>query len=415
VQNIKNTLPQLLSLAKKGLRKSSEFYQKIRQLIGLTPAAKVIASEVSDYLAETQLAINRLPFVYQRLFEVKPLNDARFFFGRENELSNLNKALTNWQKEKFASTIIVGEKGSGSTSLINYFLANNTDQYDIIRSSVLAPVSDLDSFFNFLSEILKVQKFNSIEEIIEYLNKLPAKKVIILENLQRLFLRKVDGFYVLKAFFEIISKTNKNIFWISTCTIYGWVYLDKTIHAFDYFGYVINLTKLDEDQITNLVSKRHRVSGYNIEYMADENTLKSKSFNKLTEEEKQPYLMKKYFVELNNFAQGNISLALIFWLRSAKEIVDDEIKIGSPPDLDYSFLANLSNDKIFTLSALLIHDGLHEKDHSQIFNVLLNKSRLLFLLLHDDGIIVKQNDLYIVNPLLFRQIVSLLKSKNIIH
>ena len=415
VQNIKNVLPQLLSLAQKGLRKTSKSYQKIRELIGLAPAAKVIASEVSDYLAETQLAIHRLPFVYQRLFEVKPLNDARFFFGRETELSKLNRALTNWQKEKFASTIIVGEKGSGSTSLINYFLANNADQYDIIRSSVLEPILDLDSFFKLLSRILKVPRFNSIEEIIEYLNKLPAKKVIILENLQRLFLRKVDGFYVLKAFFEIISKTNKNIFWISTCTIYGWVYLDKTIHAFDYFGYVINLAKLDEDQITNLVSKRHRVSGYNIEYVADESTLKSKSFKKLTEEEKQPYLMKKYFVELNNFAQGNISLALIFWLRSAKEIVDDEIKIGSPPDLDYSFLANLSSDKIFTLSALLLHDGLHEEDHSEIFSVPLNKSRLLFLLLYDDGIIVKQNDLYIVNPLLFRQIVSLLKSKNIIH
>lgn len=415
IQNIKNALPQLLSLAQKGLAKTKESYQKFRELIGLAPTAKVIASEVSDYLAETQLAIHRLPFVYQRLFEVKPLNDARFFFGRETELSQLNKALTNWEKEKFASTIIVGEKGSGSTSLINYFIADKADQHEIIRSSVLEPISELDSFFNFLSDILKVQKFKSVEEIIEYLNTLPAKKIIIVENLQRLFLRKVDGFIIMKSFFEIISKTNKNIFWISTCTIYGWVYLDKTIHAFDYFGYVVYLTKLDEEQITNLVSKRHRVSGYNIKYEADESTLKSKSFKKLTEEEKQPYLMKKYFTELNNFAQGNISLALIFWLRSAKEIVDDEIKIGSPPDLDYSFLVNLSNDKIFVLSALLIHDGLHEEDHSQIFSIPLNKSRLLFLLMHDDGIIVKQNDLFIINPLLYRQIVGLLKSKNIIH
>lgn len=415
LQNIKIALPQLLLLIKKGYGKSAESYQKIRGLLGLSPAAKVIASEVSDYLAETQLAIQRLPFVYQRLFEVKPLNDARFFFGREPELSRLNKALINWQKEKFASTIIVGEKGSGSTSLINYFLSNNADEFDIIRCSVLEPISDLDLFFNFLSEILKEPKFKSAEEIVEYLNNLPTKKIIIIENLQRLFLRKVGGFKVLKVFFEIISKTNKNIFWISTSTIYGWIYLDKTIHAFDYFSYVINLSKLDEEQITNLVSKRHRVSGYNIEYQADESILKSKSFKKLTEEEKQPYLSKKYFVELNKFAQSNISLALIFWLRSAKEIVDDEIKIGSPPYMDYSFLSNLSNDKVFALSVLLLHDGLKEEDHSNIFNVPLDKSRLLFLLMHDDGIIVKQNNLFIINPLLYRQIVGLLKSKNIIH
>jgi hypothetical protein len=415
IQNIKNALPQLLLLAKKGYGITKESFQKARELIGLAPTAKVIASEVSDYLAETQIAIHRLPFVYQRLFEVKPLNDARFFFGRESELSKLNKALTNWEKEKFASTIIVGEKGSGATSLINFFIGNNAEQYEIIKSSLLEPIPDQGSFFNFLSGILKVEKFKSVKEIIEYLNTLPAKKIIIVENLQRLFLRRVDGFIVLKTFFEIMSKTNKNIFWISTSTIYGWIYLDKTIQAFDYFGYVINLTKLNDEQITSLVSKRHRVSGYNIEYLADDEIQKSKTFKKLSDEEKQPYVKKKYFEELNKFAQSNISLALIFWLRSAKEIINDEIKIGSPPDLDYSFLSNLSNDKVFALSVLLLHDGLREEDYANIFDVSLDKSRLLFLLMHDDGIIVKQNNLYMINPLLYRQIVGLLKSKNIIH
>lgn len=310
VQNIKNTLPHLLSLAQKGYVKSTESYQKIRELIGLAPTTKVIASEVSDYLADTQIAIHRLPFVYQRLFEVKPLSDARFFFGRESELLKLHKALTNWQKEKFAPTIIVGEKGSGATSLINYFVENNADQYEIIKSSLLEPIGDLDSFFNYLSEILKTEKFKSILEIVDHLNKLPDKKIIIIENLQRLFLRKVDGFIVIKTFFEIISKTNKNIFWISTSTLYGWTYLEKTIHSSDYFGYSINLTKLNEEQITSLVSKRHRVSGYNIEYVSDESALQSKTFKKLADEEKQPYLKKKYFEKLNRFAQSNISLAL---------------------------------------------------------------------------------------------------------
>jgi hypothetical protein len=83
--------------------------------------------------------------------------------------------------------------------------------------------------------------------------------------------------------------------------------------------------------------------------------------------------------------------------------------------LDYSFLTNLSNDKVFALSVLLLHDGLREEDYANIFDVSLDKSRLLFLLMRDDGIIVKQNDLYIINPLLYRQIVGLLKSKNIIH
>jgi hypothetical protein len=225
----------------------------------------------------------------------------------------------------------------------------------------------------------------------------------------------VDGFAALKVFFEIISRTNKNIFWLSTCTLYSWIYLNKTIHILDHFGYVVELKKLNEQQITDLVSKRHRVSGYKIEYMADENTLKSKSFKKTPEEERQIYLRTKYFSDLNKFAQSNITLALIYWLRSAKEIVDDVIKIGSPPELDYSFLENLSSEKMFTLAVLLIHDGLRIEDHSKIFNVTLSQSKLMFLLMSDDGILVNQSDVYMINPLLYRQIVRVLKSKNILH
>ena len=168
--------------------------------------------------------------------------------------------------------------------------------------------------------------------------------------------------------------------------------------------------------MTNLVSKDIGLADIIFSMKPMNGYIKIKIVHKnLSEEETQPYLMKKYFAELNKFAQSNISLALIFWLTICKNIIDDVIKIGSPPDLDYSFLENLSNDKVFALSALLMHDGLKEEDHSVIFNVHLNKSRLLFLLMHDDGIIVKQNDLFIINPLLYRQIVSLLKSKNIIH
>jgi hypothetical protein len=415
VENIKNVIPQLIELFKKLLKKVKNQYQKTQEFFKLAPSSTIVASEVSDYLAETKSAILKLPFVYQRLFEVKPLEDERFFFERESELKTLSKAYSNWQKEKYAPVIIVGEKGSGATSLINKFLSDYKSRIQIFRYSVVQPVSDQNELLKIISEILNADNLNSIDDVVNYLNNLPDKKIIIFENLQRLFVRKVDGFAALKIFFEIISRTNKNIFWLSTCTLYSWIYLNKTIHILDHFGYVVELKKLNEQQITELVSKRHRVSGYKIEYVPDENTLKSKSFKKIPEEERQAYLRKKYFSDLNKFAQSNITLALIYWLRSAREIVNDVIKIGPPPELDYSFLENLSNDKMFALAVLLIHDGLRIEDHSKMFNVTLSHSRLLFLLMSDDGILVNQSDVYIINPLLYRQIVRVLKSKNILH
>jgi hypothetical protein len=407
--------PHAFWLIRKYFRKVKDFYHQLRGLIGLAPKAKIISSEVSDYLAETQAAMQALPFVYQRLFEIKPLEDKRFYFGRDLEMKELSKAFINWEEGKFSPTVIVGEKGSGSTTLINFFIENLSADFKVIRSSINFPCHETTEFLSTLGNLFGEKLFNSSEDIISYLNNESYKQVIILENLQRLFLRKVDGFKSLKILFEIISRTNKNIFWLSTSTLYCWMYLDKTIHAPDHLGYIVNLRKLNDNQITELVSKRHRVSGYNIEYEADEQTLKSKSFRNLSETEKQPYVMNKYFTSLNKFAQSNISLALLFWLRSAKEIIGDKIIIGSPPELDYSFLENLSNDKIFALSALLIHDGLREEDYSMIFNVPIKQARQLLLLLYDDGIVIKQNEMYIINPLLYRQIVGLLNAKNIIN
>ncbi len=412
---IKNFLPHALWLIRQYYRKIEKLFQRVRELIGLAPKTKIISSEVSDYLAETQAAMQALPFVYQRLFEIKSLEDKRFYFGRDLEMKELSKAFNNWQSGKFSPTVIVGEKGSGSTTLINFFIENLSADFKVIRSSINFPCYETTDFLSTFGNLFGEKIFNSSEDVISYLNDESYKQVIILENLQRLFLRKVDGFNSLKILFEIISRTNKNIFWLTTSTLYCWMYLDKTIHAPDQLGYIVNLRKLNDNQITELVSKRHRVSGYSIEYEADEQTLKSKSFKNLSEIEKQPYVMKKYFASLNKFAQSNISLALLFWLRSAKEIVGDKIIIGSPPELDYSFLENLSNDKIFALSALLIHDGLREEDYSKIFSVPIKQARQLLLLLYDDGIVIKQNEMYIINPLLYRQIVSLLNAKNIIN
>ena len=80
---------------------------------------------------------------------------------------------------------------------------------------------------------------NEVELFIEELNN--TKGIIILEGLQYAYLKKVDGFETLKLLFEIISKTNKNIFWICTCTLHAWNYLNKAISIEEYFGHVIKL------------------------------------------------------------------------------------------------------------------------------------------------------------------------------
>ncbi|MBT8386142.1 MAG: hypothetical protein KJO12_01920, partial [Ignavibacteria bacterium] len=170
-----------------------------------------------------------------------------------------------------------------------------------------------------------------------------------------------------------------------------------------------------DKQIIDIVLKRHRVSGYDIYFEAPDNLRSNKKFQKISESEKQIQLEKTYFSLLNKFADSNISLALLFWVRSASAISGDKITIGHLPKIDFSFLSALSNEKIYMLNLLVIHDGLTEEDVSSINGISAEINRRLLSSLEDDGILVRRNNLFLINPLLYRPIIQVLKSKNIIH
>ncbi len=411
----KNVIPDVASSYKKGHKRYSEFYRNVRKQLGLSPKAAVISSEISDFLADTQYAVSKLPVVYRRLFEIEALKDERFFEGREAELAKLNKAYEHWNKGGYAPVAVVGEKGSGATTLLNFFERGLEKKHNIIRTEIYNVIYEHEELKNFLGRLFKINSIGNMTELMDYLNNLPFKQIVVIENIQHTFLRKVNGFVCLKALFELISKTQKNIFWITSASLYSWEYLNKTLNIADYFGYVIRLKSMEDEQMIKVILKRHKISGYNLNFKPAKEEETSKSFKKISKEKKQEYLSKQYFSDLNKFAKSNISLALLFWLRSTREVSGDTITIGSLRDMDFSFLSSLETSKVFTLHSLLIHDGLTIESFSIINNLPEAQCRLMLLVLLDDGVIIQKQRLYKINPLLYRQAVNLMQTKNIIH
>lgn len=410
---IKNFFPKIYILIKKGFTDTSSLYKSVKTSIGLGTKPVSISTEISDFLAETETAFSKLPFVYQRLFRIEPLEDERFFEGREKEIAGLNTAYENWKLKRYSPVIIYGEKGSGTTSLLNFYFRNLETNYSVTRTRIDTNIYKEKDFVNFLRNIFRNSTFKDVDDVIQYLNDLVTKQVVVIENLQNLFLKKVNGFLCLKMLFELISKTNQNVFWIISSSLYAWEYLSKVMQVADYFSYLVRLEKLNDKQMIDIILKRHRISGYNIYF--EPGTIIKKKYKKLSDAEMQEHLKKEYFSELNEFAKSNISLALLYWMRSTKEVTENTIKLSSVVEIDFSFLKAMKSEKLFILHLLLLHDGLSEEDILEIYNKSLEEIRLNLLVLLDDGIIIKRGDLYLINPLLYRQIVYLLQSKNIIH
>ncbi len=425
IQRAKNLVPQTLGFFKTTYRESSSLLQSYQKRMGISANTAKVSSEISDFLSETESAINRLPYVYQRLFSIQPLEEEIFYEERQKEMTSICKAYQNWNKNRYAHVLVVGEKGSGITTLLNFFIKRITDKgmlpYPVERISTHHQIWTEAHFFEFFNRAFPDHQFKHVADIATYLDE--EKRIIVLENLEHMYLKKIGGFACLKLLFELISKTSRKVFWLSSSTVYAWQYLNKSIHISDYFEYTIQLENLSDEQMSEVILKRHRASGYSLTFTSNLLKKNKKKLEKLSEAEQQAYLQEEYFKDLNKISDGNFSIAQLFWLRSAIKVTKDSITIGSLREMDFSFLQSIALSKIITLHLLILHDGLTETQYATIMHQgqkenreqKRTQARLSLLQLLDDGLIVKTEDLYLVNPLLYRPVVQLLQTKNFLH
>ncbi len=416
VNSVKTFLPVVYDRSKKYLSTVTGKVEEISTKVGLSSKVSDISIEISEYLIETHNIISNLPLVYQRLFKNEPLKDDRFFIGREKELAEIEKAYNFWLKERFTAVAVIGEEGAGASSIINFAHKFFDPSFKVYRTELNQSYYEEAKILKKICELLEINKqLNDFQELIDLINNSDEKKIVIIENLEEFFLKIVDGFYTLRKVFELISRTNKKIFWIMTCNLYAWNYLLKVIDIDDYFAFNIILGKLRDEELETLILKRHSVSGYNLLFTPTSEEEKTKSVQKMEDTEKQEYLKTKFFERLNQNSNSNIALALLLWLRAIKSVSEETIEISMPAQLDYSFLKNMRQQKFFSLAAIIIHDGITIEEHSLIFDMSFEESKLILYSMEDDGILNKINESFKINFLLYRQVIGLLESKNILH
>ncbi len=420
---LKHGIPDAARYVQRQYATLSETASVYRQRFGLAPAAATVTTEVSDFLNDTEVAVDRLPYVYQRLYGNRPLEDAVFYEERTSEMALLQKAYHNWGRQRYASTILIGEKGTGATTLINFFLKRlpsvELERYELIRVDAAQGSYTEANLLSCLSAFIPNVTFAHLNEAVDYFTSSPRKHIVIWEDIQHFYLRKVGGFQALKSLFELISRTHKQVYWLCACTCYAWDFLDKTTRISDYFEYIIPLEEISPQQLQEAILKRHRVSGYHIQYVGAVANRSRKKFQKMTTEQKQQYLEKNYFEDLNDLTAGNYSVAQLYWLRSTQQVLNDTITIGSLDAVDFSFTKAIPLSQMLILHALLLHDGLSEARFQEVNEHQTTKNTAVTQLglrqLRDDGLVTLKDDIYTINPLLYRHIVQLLRSKNFLH
>lgn len=412
-------IKELIPLLRKSFRQSRKWMndqvQALKVRFGLPDERKFVSYELSEFLEMSQQSLQKLPFVYQRLFRLNPTDEDRFFVNRKKELELLHKSLDNWQKDRYITVALIAEKGSGSTSLINYFLKQSNISIPVIRRTLSEKIYIKEQYYDLFSSLFEAEEFHSNEEVIEHIREMEGTRVVILENLQHMFLKQVNGFDVINLFFELMANTMKKVLWVGAYTTHSWNYLDRTTHISNYFTDEIYLEPMSKEMLEKITYKRNRLSGFQIVYKPESADLNLKRYQKMDEHEQQDYLRKKYFSALRQLSSGNISLAQLYWLQSTRLANDEEIHISAANQFDFSFLSLLSNDELFAMQVLVIHDGLCLEHFTQVMGKPISVSRNLLIPMLEKGLLIKPNMKYTINPIIFRPVVNYLVSRNFIN
>lgn len=400
-------------------RKFKEGSRVVSPYLGFKSNGEISIKEkrnLAEYLAKPGIESD-LPFIYKRLFDRDFSIDERFYVAPSKSIEMIRSSYDQWQRGLSANVAIVGEKGSGKTTMIRFAKMDVFADEEPIEINFEKTFIEESELLNRLCKALGFKPVDSRDEFLEKVEKKKLPSVLIIENLQNIFIRNINGYEALESFWVIMSSTMDKLFWVVSASRYAWKFFEKMSDADQYFSHVLFADGLSETEIREAIMARHKSTGYELYFEPGDNMKNSRAYKKLLGDEKksQELIRDTYFSRLSKISEGNTSIAMIFWLQSIKEFDSRRFVFRPLQVTEVDKLEAPAKEVLFTLASLVIHDSLSSDELAKSLHQNQSHSRLMLARLKTKGIVYESKNGFNLNHLVYRQVVRLLKRRNIIH
>ncbi len=361
------------SLARNYLRR---FYAQILYRLGLSappapPAAAVSRTHRLEDLLELHVIRTPLPLLYRRLFRLEPVEDPRFLVGRDDEMAGLVEARVQWMTGKPVAILVVGARGSGKTSLLNCAALVAFADLKTYRGQFADRILSAAAMDRFLHNLLELPGDSSLTDQLGR-----DQQLIVLEEVERTFLRCLNGFEGLRFLLELIAHTWHSTLWVLSMNETAFVYLSRALDLPKFFSHRINAMAVRPDDLKNAILQRHNLSGFRLAFAPP--PAGDPRINRLRQSlglDKD--VQRLFFDALYDHSEGIFRSAFELWQREIERVEGGVVYMRQPAKPDFGpLLSALTLDDCFTLHAILQHGGLTTQNLAEIFSETDRASRI---------------------------------------
>ncbi|NWF85703.1 MAG: hypothetical protein HXY18_17950 [Bryobacteraceae bacterium] len=347
-----------------------------------------------------------LPALYLRLFRLAPVDDPRFLVGREEELDGFRQARDAWLEGRYAACQVVGGRGSGKTSLLNCAIPAVFSEQNVIRGQFrerIQSVQDLDS------HILRLLGGNSGEPLEALLHS--ARRVIVLEEVERVFLKAFGGFDPARRLLELVQLSARTTLWVLVLNVHASRLLDGALRWNGFFSHTINSMSVWREDMVRAILQRHNLSGLKLTFAAPSAGGLRRRFGL------EPDPQEAFFDSLYEQSGGNFRSAFELWQSSVDRVEGGTIHMRQPlaPDLA-PLRRELNQEDHFAVLSILQHGSLTASELAKVLLVPEPAARVQMERLRSLGVIDAdpEHPGLRIDPEAQRFVLKLLQSVNLI-
>lgn len=353
-----------------------EFLQDVRQIMHEEQRPEQKENMRAFFGVGQQSIFEELPAIYKRLFNPVPLDLPEFYVARpELELRVLDM-IDQWGKGAPTSLLLFGDRGVGKRTFIHnlvpirtYDLSDTLKDVNIQTIRLGDDVTDELQMVSHCWSLLATHQPKTLRALKRRIDALETRQIVLLENATKCYQRTPQGLKLCRAFLDMVSKTSDKILWVFIMERPAAVVLDTMIDLFDYFTHAVEIEAFSEQEIEQMIMKRHRVSGFDVSFNKPQLSILERTRHPLMASEAARYPKRTYFEHLAVQSQGNPLAALLLWLKSVKQDENKENLLHVQPITSTNaraFIDGLSLEKRMILALLLQHNALSLKQLATI-------------------------------------------------